>query len=178
MRSISPGTFSPPLKKDQIDLVFIRLKTQLFFFDPSLLLSGVWCAKINSGKTRKLEHWVCYSLEGTFDAGVCGRNPSPGRRGGQLLLLLMREKNNKEMKAQACTEMECGKTWNVQYDCLGCSASGKCAWNQLASSIVGSVVECSPASRAARVRFPDDAPCHMFGIVKLCHLKVHWDCLT
>ena len=25
------------------------------------------------------------------------------------------------------------------------------------SSIVGSVVECSPATRAARVRFPDDA---------------------
>ena len=27
----------------------------------------------------------------------------------------------------------------------------------LTSSIVGSVVECSPATRAARVRFPDDA---------------------
>ncbi len=27
----------------------------------------------------------------------------------------------------------------------------------LSTSIVGSVVECSPATRAARVRFPDDA---------------------
>ena len=27
------------------------------------------------------------------------------------------------------------------------------------SRIVGSVVECSPATRAARVRFPDDAEC-------------------
>lgn len=27
----------------------------------------------------------------------------------------------------------------------------------LRQSIVGSVVECSPATRAARVRFPDDA---------------------
>ena len=31
-------------------------------------------------------------------------------------------------------------------------------------SIVGSVVECSPATRAARVRFPDDAKsfCHIY----------------
>ena len=28
---------------------------------------------------------------------------------------------------------------------------------QFQASIVGSVVECSPATRAARVRFPDDA---------------------
>ena len=27
--------------------------------------------------------------------------------------------------------------------------------------IVGSVVECSPATRAARVRFPDDASCFL-----------------
>jgi hypothetical protein len=30
-------------------------------------------------------------------------------------------------------------------------------------SIVGSVVECSPATRAARVRFPDDAK-YIFGL--------------
>jgi hypothetical protein len=29
--------------------------------------------------------------------------------------------------------------------------------SQSQESIVGSVVECSPATRAARVRFPDDA---------------------
>ena len=29
--------------------------------------------------------------------------------------------------------------------------------DRMSSSIVGSVVECSPATRAARVRFPDDA---------------------
>ena len=31
------------------------------------------------------------------------------------------------------------------------------SWPVLHQSIVGSVVECSPATRAARVRFPDDA---------------------
>ena len=30
-------------------------------------------------------------------------------------------------------------------------------------SIVGSVVECSPATRAARVRFPDDAVQNLLG---------------
>ena len=34
-------------------------------------------------------------------------------------------------------------------------------------SIVGSVVECSPATRAARVRFPDDAKSFCFLISKL-----------
>ena len=33
----------------------------------------------------------------------------------------------------------------------------QCQTAHLLSSIVGSVVECSPATRAARVRFPDDA---------------------
>ena len=33
-------------------------------------------------------------------------------------------------------------------------------------SIVGSVVECSPATRAARVRFPDDA--NIFFVCQLC----------
>ena len=35
------------------------------------------------------------------------------------------------------------------------------------SSIVGSVVECSPATRAARVRFPDDA-------ISFCEIVIHW----
>ena len=33
-----------------------------------------------------------------------------------------------------------------------------------AASIVGSVVECSPATRAARVRFPDDANFYDFSL--------------
>jgi hypothetical protein len=35
----------------------------------------------------------------------------------------------------------------------------------LYQSIVGSVVECSPATRAARVRFPDDANITFWSII-------------
>ncbi len=38
-----------------------------------------------------------------------------------------------------------------------------CTCRDLPPSIVGSVVECSPATRAARVRFPDDARIIFFG---------------
>ncbi len=40
------------------------------------------------------------------------------------------------------------------------------------SSIVGSVVECSPATRAARVRFPDDAKSFTF-LVPIVHLLLN-----
>ena len=53
------------------------------------------------------------------------------------------------------------------------------------ASIVGSVVECSPATRAARVRFPDDANLFFFPYTQLTsahHLpecKVYsWGCLV
>jgi hypothetical protein len=39
-------------------------------------------------------------------------------------------------------------------------------------SIVGSVVECSPATRAARVRFPDDAD-YFVDVVLRCDYH-HW----
>ena len=39
------------------------------------------------------------------------------------------------------------------------------SWLELHQSIVGSVVECSPATRAARVRFPDDAVIFLFASV-------------
>ena len=39
------------------------------------------------------------------------------------------------------------------------------SWLGLHQSIVGSVVECSPATRAARVRFPDDAVIFLFAYV-------------
>ena len=47
--------------------------------------------------------------------------------------------------------------------------------HQCLISIVGSVVECSPATRAARVRFPDDAnffttSCQGFNVLFLCRL--------
>ena len=38
---------------------------------------------------------------------------------------------------------------------------------QFQASIVGSVVECSPATRAARVRFPDDAILFFAGIASI-----------
>jgi hypothetical protein len=38
--------------------------------------------------------------------------------------------------------------------------------DKFSSGIVGSVVECSPATRAARVRFPDDAKFLKFFQVK------------
>ena len=38
--------------------------------------------------------------------------------------------------------------------------------DRMSSSIVGSVVECSPATRAARVRFPDDAN---FSVLNFFH---------
>ena len=41
------------------------------------------------------------------------------------------------------------------------------AQHLLQASIVGSVVECSPATRAARVRFPDDASSFIFETVKM-----------
>ena len=53
------------------------------------------------------------------------------------------------------------------YLCLGivfCSSSN--------SGIVGSVVECSPATRAARVRFPDDA---WFFASKQMQHECHYD---
>jgi hypothetical protein len=40
-------------------------------------------------------------------------------------------------------------------------------------SIVGSVVECSPATRAARVRFPDDADI-FFRMPLVTCLQYHW----
>jgi len=43
-------------------------------------------------------------------------------------------------------------------------------------SIIGSVVECSPATRAARVQFPDDADCFVFRNIVLfsfLQAKIH-----
>ena len=65
--------------------------------------------------------------------------------------------------------------------------NAKCPWdefnsaNQLrvnprveAVSIVGSVVECSPATRAARVRFPDDATVFFFYLRHQLHFVWDW----
>ena len=40
------------------------------------------------------------------------------------------------------------------------------------ASIVGSVVECSPATRAARVRFPDDADSFLAPLKKIIHIYI------
>ena len=39
-------------------------------------------------------------------------------------------------------------------------------------SIVGSVVECSPATRAARVRFPDDAKVTFYRVLVIYLIKI------
>ena len=51
------------------------------------------------------------------------------------------------------------RPWHIStiYTCF--STLPESCWSQ---SIVGSVVECSPATRAARVRFPDDANLFFF----------------
>ena len=61
--------------------------------------------------------------------------------------------------------------------CIG----SKCHRNKATHiSIVGSVVECSPATRAARVRFPDDASSflHILWLEKCLHKKWRWPTLS
>ena len=50
--------------------------------------------------------------------------------------------------------------------------------SNLSVSIVGSVVECSPATRAARVRFPDDAHIILWKLYKLSKFELFWIFLT
>ena len=65
---------------------------------------------------------------------------------------LCREKKLKGWKFNSATACACC-LWNVFLE-------GNLAFHL---SIVGSVVECSPATRAARVRFPDDAKYFLYG---------------
>ena len=55
--------------------------------------------------------------------------------------------------------------WCLRFKCHGALLQLRVAFSVAVPclSIVGSVVECSPATRAARVRFPDDAQILLFS---------------
>ena len=118
-----------------------------------------WLTKYKYRRTAVVAEWLRRLTRNQFPSGSVGSNPTDCEIFSALVIYVVEVKSSISISWQRTTASLAMAINFVLMCFLGQNIFNLVGLRQEfnIASIVGSVVECSPATRAARVRFPDDA---------------------
>ena len=118
-----------------------------------------WLTKYKYRRTAVVAEWLRRLTRNQFPSGSVGSNPTDCEIFSALVIYVVEVKSSISISWQGTTASLAMAINFVLMCFLGQNIFNLVGLRQEfnIASIVGSVVECSPATRAARVRFPDDA---------------------
>ena len=118
-----------------------------------------WLTKYKYRRTAVVAEWLRRLTRNQFPSGSVGSNPTDCEIFSALVIYVVEVKSSISISWQGTTASLAMAINFVLMCFLGQNIFNLFGLRQEfnITSIVGSVVECSPATRAARVRFPDDA---------------------